>query len=140
MKKHYLDNEFEEDFVLFGVVSSERPHRLAWLLNSGMHCGFERKDDILFYSKEQLESYFPRYDYSDDINRLQYHLLGNKDEGQCLLPELKHVDYILMIKGAIEYFKPEKFIATVKTLESVQLITPLNSSILKSKHNLIIPD
>ncbi len=125
---------------MFGVVSSEKPHRFAWLLNNALHLNLKRQDDIPFVGKESQESNFPRFDYHDELNRLQYYLLGNKDESQCILPELKHVDYILLIKGAIEYFKPKKLITAGKKIESVQLITEINQQLLKSKHNLIIPD
>lgn len=140
MKKHYLDTTFDEEFLMFGVVSNERPHRIAWILNDNLGFNFERKDDIHFLNKDQQESFFPRFEFIDDLNRLQYHLLGNNDEGQRLLPELKNVDYLLIIKGAIDYLDPKLFLGKVKLLESIQLITELDPNVLKSKQNLIIPD
>jgi len=125
---------------MFGVVSNERPHRMAWILNENLGFNFERKDDIHFLNKEQQESFFSRFEFIDDLNRLQYHLLGNNDDGQRLLPELKNIDYLLIIKGAIDYVDPKLFLGRVKSLENIQLITELDPNVLKSKQNLIIPD
>ena len=130
----------DEEFLIFGVVSNERPHRIAWLLNENLTFRLERKDDIHFLNKDQQESFFSRFEYIDELNRLQYHLLGNNDEGQRLLPELKNIDYLLIIKGAIDYVEPKVFLTKVKSLENIQLITELDTNVLKSKQNLIIPD
>ncbi|MFA6261680.1 MAG: IPExxxVDY family protein [Bacteroidia bacterium] len=140
MKRHYLESTFDNEFILFGLSAAERPHRLAWLMNTQLHYGFERKDDMVLISKEKQESFFCRFDYLDEINRLQYYLLGNKDENLQLLPEIRNIDYVLMIKGALEYFRKKPFISAIRHLESIQLITEIDHYTLKSQHNLVIPD
>lgn len=140
MKKHYLDSGYDEDFLMFGLVCGERPHRLAWMMNETGTFHFVRLNDIHFYGKANAEYFFPRFRYTDEINHLDYHLLGNKDEGQFLIPELRHVDYLLILKGAIDYFDAKEFIQQTKNLETVQLVTELNPAVLKSRENLILPD
>lgn len=140
MKKHYLETTFDDEFILFGMASPERPHRLAWLINTTMGYQLSRNEDILLIGKENQENHFCRFDYLDELNRMQFHLLGNKDENQFLVPELRNIDYVMMMKGALEYFEKDAWISVARQIEQIQLVTEIDHSLLKSQHNLFIPD
>lgn len=140
VKKYYLEPQEEEELVLFGLVSNEKPHRMAFLINDTLHYDLHRNKDIPYMISEQEDANFPRFDYSDELNRLQFHLLGNRDDGHCLLPELKQIDYLLMVKGAIDYLNEDELTLALKKVEGVQLVTRLKKEQLKSYQNLIIPD
>jgi hypothetical protein len=54
-----------------------------------------------------------------------------------LIPELKNFDYLLLIKGAIDFFEEETLKENIKTIPIVQIIFEVETEKLKSKHNLV---
>jgi hypothetical protein len=140
MKKHVLDINFDDEFLLFGIVTQEKYYRLAWLLNQELNLNFCLKEEIIIFQSNIPKAKFTRLDNHDDINKISYHLIENKDEGHFLLPEIKNIDYLLMIRGATEFILPQTLIDNIKKLQEVQLVTSIDLEKLKSKHHLFIPE
>ncbi len=79
----------------------------------------------------------PQYLFVDEENHTTYYLIANKDENIFLLPELKTFDYILIIKGAVDFFEEEQLKDAIKKISEVQIIYPIDVEKLKSKSHLI---
>ncbi len=75
--------------------------------------------------------------FVDEENHTNYYLISNKDEKLFLLPELKQYDFILVIKGAIDFFEEVHLKDTIKSIDEVQIIYPIEIEKLKSKNHLI---
>jgi hypothetical protein len=63
----------------------------------------------------------------------------NQDEGKHLLPELKHIDYLWLLKGT----QPDAdFLPTLMTglrqIEEVLLVMELTNEKIKNKEHLVI--
>lgn len=136
IKKFELDIEFDFDFLLFGIVSSEKPYRLAWQFNRLNPYQFERKDDYPIGLNGKT-SEFPLYAFTHEENHTSYFLLANRDEGTLLIPELRNFDYLMLVKGALGFFDEHKLKQDVKAIPTVQLIYPVNLDEVKSKQNLM---
>lgn len=137
MKKVFLDIGFDYDFALLGIVSQEKPHRLAWLVNNHLGMQFYHHGELVFYDQEIPKNHFTRYHYADEINHLQLYIIENKDNGTYLIPELRNVDYFLLFKGALDFVDPQEYINGLKPVDSIQLVTEIDHQKLKSKQNLI---
>jgi hypothetical protein len=137
MKKVFLDIGFDYDFLLLGIVSQEKAHRLVWFINKELGYNFSHAGQLVLYDNDQPSAEFTRYDFTDEINHLEFFLIENKDESNYLLPELRHVDYFMMIKGALDFLDVKQLIDHMKPLEPVQLVTEIDHHKLKSKQNLI---
>jgi len=137
LKKIFLDIGFDYDFVLYGIVSQETPHRLAWLINDKVKSNFIRKDDLLIYINETEEINITRFYFHDELNHLDFELLSNKDGSVFWLPELRKIDYFILVKGALESFKKRKYTEPFKKIDSIQIITEINHKKLKEKERLI---
>ena len=136
IKKFELDIEFEYDFLLYGIVSQEKAHRLAWFLNKISPYKFSRDEDYgLEISSKPCA--FAQFSFVDEENHTTYILLSNKDESQFLIPELKNFDYLLLIKGALDFFEKETLKNNIKTVPTIQIIFEVETEKLKSKQNLI---
>lgn len=140
MKKLLLDIDFDDDFLLIGIVTQEKYYRIAWLLNQILKSDFSLKDEIVLFQSNLPKAKFTRLDYHDEINKITYHLIENKDESHFLLPEIKNIDYLLMIKGATEFLLLHAIVDKIKKLKEVQLVTSIELKKLKSKHHLFIPE
>lgn len=137
IKRLELSVNYSFDFPLFGIVANEMPHRLVWFLNQLGHLNFYRDHDYELHFDEQLLS-FPCFSFIDEENHLNFTLIGNKDDNQWLIPEYKHVDFIIAVQGAIDFFDEEHFKQLVMKSKVVQLIFSVDVNKLKSKNNLIL--
>jgi len=122
--------------LLYGIVSQEKPHRLVWFLNKIAPYHFSRVDDYEIEIASKLFA-FAQYTFNDEENHITYILIIKKDESQLLIPELKNFDYLLLIKGAIDFFEEETLKENIKTIPIVQIIFEVETEKLKSKHNLV---
>lgn len=122
--------------MLYGIVSQEKPHRLAWLLNKIHPYKFVRIDDYELEINSKPNA-FAQFIFDDEENHTQYVILCNKDESSFLIPELRNFDYLLLIKGAIDFFENETLKNNIKTIPSIQIIFEVETDKLKSKQNLI---
>ena len=136
IKKFELEVEYEYDFLLYGVVSIEKSHRLVWHINKVYPFQFARIDDYELEINQKSLS-FARYLFTYDENHITYCLLANKDENNYLIPELKNFDYLVVVKGALDFFDEEEFKHTLNELPVIQLAYVLEADKLKSKVNLL---
>lgn len=136
-KKVILDIGFDYDFVLLGIVSLEKFHRLVWLINQQLGYHFVHAGEIEFMEHDLVGSAFTKYEYADEINHLDLVLFENRDDSQYLIPEMRTVDYFMMIKGALDFLDVRDLLANLKPVDSIQLITEIDHQKLKSKQNLI---
>lgn len=118
------------------MVSQEKPHRLAWLLNKIYPYKFVRVDDYELEINSKPCA-FAQFIFDDEENHTQLVILSNKDESSFLIPELKNFDYLLLIKGATAFFEEDTLKNNVKTIQSIQIIFEVETDKLKSKQNLI---
>jgi hypothetical protein len=136
VKKFELDIEYEYDFLLFGIVSTEKPYRLAWQINQVYPYDFERINDYQLELNDKPCSFFT-YRFTHEENHTAYFILSNKDDNQLLLPDLKNFDYLVLISGATDFFDTEKFKDDLNSVRGIQLIYSIDVNTIKSKQNLM---
>lgn len=137
MKKVFLDIGFDYDFMLLGIVSLEKAHRLVWFINRELSYQFAHDGELVLYEEEIPVAAYTKYAFTDEINHLDFFLIENKDESSYLIPELRQVDFFMMIKGALDFLDVKTLITNMKPIEPIQLITEIDHQKLKSKQNLI---
>jgi len=77
------------------------------------------------------------YTFADDENLLDFYLLGNKGKQGFLVKEFKNFDYLLMIKGNIDFVDIDEYVDKLRSLNNVLTALPINVEELKSKDYLI---
>lgn len=145
MAKLTVDNnqlaiEFFEDARLLGIQSPLEPHKFVWMINRifGYHFTYQHEGEIRLRSlKRNYE--FPVYFYKEELLEVAHLLYVNEDDGKHLLPELKHIDYLWLLKGA---FPDEEFIQALlrelRKLDQVQLVMELTNEKIKNKEHLVL--
>lgn len=133
MSKTRLKIEYDYDFCLIGVVSSEKDFRFCWMLNNQLNQRFAKAEDHVSGAGNHS-----LYSYNDENTMLEYYLIVNKsDTGKPLLEEHQHTDYFVIIKGEISDEEKRYFAEQIKKLNSVSASYLIAVESLKSKHNLI---
>jgi hypothetical protein len=136
-KKLFLDVGFDYDFLLLGIVSQEKFHRLVWLINQKLGYQFFHAGELEVFENEQVVANYTKYEFIDEINHLELFLFENRDQSNYLIPELRTIDYFLMLKGAIDFADVKSIIDDLKPLDGIQLVSEIDYQKLKSKQNLI---
>jgi hypothetical protein len=88
------------------------------------------------FNIEITQSVFEVYDFEDENLRIHYFLISNKNRDGYLLPELKHVDYFMMLKENLN-IDLNSVIEQVKKSDQVLTAFTIAPDDIKSKENLL---
>lgn len=142
--KMVLDNAalaaaFFEDAVLIGIQCPLEPHTFIWMVNR--HAGFaftyQLEAEIRMVAKGRKYAY-PVYEYREPRIDLHHLLYVNTHDGRHLLPELKHIDYLWLLRGSGKQVAfASSLMPALRQLDRVLLVMELTNEKIKNKENLI---
>jgi hypothetical protein len=139
VKKLQLEVEEDLSFLLFGLVSNHKASKLLFFLNQVDSLNFERVADLdLPDYNPKSEICFSKFAYFDEENHLDFYLLANKEFGLCLFNDLKQFDYLLIVRGGIEFFDEKMFTRSCMQLSGIQFMAPITNPKILSKISWII--
>jgi hypothetical protein len=139
-----IDNEmmledFFENTRLLGIVASLEQYRLCWHLNQVLNFDFRINNSIEIHLNKKMRNYFfPVYEYGQQSGTIKHYLYNNQNDGEYLLPEFKHLDFLWLMKDDV--LKDEEvniFMSSIKTIPSVQMVVELTNEKIKNKQHLI---
>lgn len=140
MKKAKLLVEPTFDFELLGIVSPIRDYRMAWLVNKELELNLVKADDLelefLSAGKLEISQYFLSLPHGF-IQLLKNKALNSSQQLAYLIPELKNLDYFLLVQDETEHLDLSSFMEKLSRNSLVQSIVRLDISKLKSKENLL---
>ena len=139
-----IDNEalaegFFEDSLLLGIVAPIKDYQFSWQLNNLLGFRFRVNNDIeIQLTKKLRKYYFSIYEYPVPSITLTHYLYNNQFDGEYLLPEFKHLDFLWLIKGdAVAADDLKSLIQSIRSLPGVQLVTEMTNEKIKNKQHLI---
>ena len=141
MKKQKLVVDFDYNFKLFGIISPVSEHKLAWEVNRVLGINLIKNEDIEINFLDNKNLIISNFLFGKEESILR--LLKNKSVGSpatnhfFLVPELKQFDYLIIISGFEQTFKPEDVVARLRQIEIIQNVLNLEVLKLKSKENLV---
>lgn len=134
-----LAQEFFEDSILLGIVAPIKDYVFCWHLNRVLGFNFRINNDIeIELAKKERTYFFSIYEYAMPSCSVAHYLYDNHFDGEYLLPEFKHLDFLWLIKGtgfSVEELKG--LIQSIRLLPGVQLITEMTNEKIKHKQHLI---
>src|SRR5580698_4569531 len=132
-------SEFFEDARLLGIVAPVKDYQFCWHLNNKLRFRFRNNNDIEIQLNKKTRNYFfCVYQYDEPNSSLSHYLYKNHFDGEYLLPEFRHLDFLWLMKGdAVSDDMLNGLINSIKTMNSVQLVTELTNEKIKNKGNLV---
>ena len=134
-----LAQEFFEDSLLLGIVAPIKDYQFSWQLNQILGFNFRMNNDFeIQLTKKQRRYFFSIYEYAVPSTCLVHYLYNNQCDGEYLLPEFKHLDFLWLIKG--ETVSPEELkslMQSIRSLPAVQLVNEMTNEKIKNKQHLI---
>jgi hypothetical protein len=134
-----LTDSFFEDTRLLGIVSNIKDYRFCWHINSNIGLDFRINNDIeIKLIKKKRSYFFSVYEYNVPNVFLSHYIYNNQFEGEYLLPEFKHFDFLWLMKGdEVTDASLQETIQTIRSINNVQLVTELTNEKIKNKENLV---
>ena len=145
MAKYILDNNlvaeaFFEEASLLGIMAPMPGYQFCSLLKSSLGIGF-RNDSAseICLTRKDRKYYFSVFRYSEPSSSMEHYIYNNKFDGEYLLPEFKHLDFVWLIHGPNpDPIQVQELINTLKQINGLQLIVELTNEKIKNKQHLIL--
>src|SRR5215813_10552711 len=134
-----LTEDFFEDTKLLGIMAPIKDYQLCWHLNSLLGMDFRINNEIeIQLTKKKRNYFFAVYEFSEPTGSLCHYLYNNRFDGEYLLPEFKHLDFLWLMKGDIvaENLLQET-IAQIRSINDVQLVIELTNEKIRNKEHLV---
>lgn len=134
-----MADEFFDETRLLGIVAPVKDYQFCWRLNHHLRFDFRNNSDIeIQLTRKQRQYFFSVYSYNEPYSSLVHYVYNNQFDGEYLLPEFKHLDFIWLMKGDLV---DESYLLNITKLlhsmNDVQLIVQINQNQIRNKSHLI---
>jgi len=134
-----LTDDFFDETRLFGIIAPIRNYQFCWHLNNVTGYDFRLNPEIEIQLKKKERNYFfSIYEYAEPASSLVHYIYHNHFDGEYLLPEFRHMDFLWLMKGNI--YDEERcnwIIQTIRQINGVQMVAELTNEKIKNKGNMI---
>ncbi len=134
-----LSLDLDLDFVLIAITASLKDYTLGHKINKILDFDFVRIEDHEVYfnvDEEPLE--FSRFQYFIEEGEQNFFLVSNRNREGFLIPEMKKVDYFMIIQQYISKDEVAEILKKINLIPEVQVAATIDPHKLKSKENLIM--
>ncbi len=134
-----MTGEFFEETRLLGLVAPVKDYQFCWQLNNRLRFDFRINNEIeIQLTRRQRKYFFGVYEYRENGTSLQHFLYNNQFDGEYLLPEFKHLDFLWLLKGdVVADEKLHDLLGSIRTVPGVQFVMELVQDKIKNKGHLI---
>ena len=134
-----LVEEFFQDTRILGIMAPVKIYQFCWQLNQILRFDFRINNDLeIQLTKKQRNYFFSIYKYDEIGVNTKHYLYSNQFDGEYLLPEFRHFDFLWLIRDDI--MKDEdasNLIGSIRSIPIVQLVSELTNEKIKNKQHLI---
>lgn len=131
--------DFFEGIHLLGLVAPIPDYQFCWQLNQILGFDFRVKNEYeIQLRKKQRNYFFNVFAYSEPVSSLEHYLYNNQFDGEYLLPEFRHLDFLWLLKGdEVSAGALQDLIQTIRNINGVQLVLQLSPEKIKNKEHLL---
>lgn len=134
-----LTDCFFEETKLLGIMAPMKDYQFCWQVNNLLGVDFRINNEIeIQLTKKQRNYFFAVYEYAEDGTPLIHYLYNNQFDGEYLLPEFKHLDFLWLLKGdEVSEVSCQQLIQSIKEIKGVQLVIELTNEKIRNKEHLV---
>jgi hypothetical protein len=134
-----LTDDFFEETRLLGIMAPVKDYQFCWHLNNTLSMDFRINNDIeIRLIKKKRKYFFSVYEFCEPLGSLAHYLYNNQFDGEYLLPEFKHLDFLWLMKGdTVSDDALQQNINTIRGINGVQLVVELTNEKIRHKEHLV---
>ena len=137
MNRKTLKFEIDLDFVLVAITTSLRDYRLCYHINKRLIFNFTKSADLEMI-QAGMPVYFSLYQYHWEASDTDFYFIANKGSDGYLIPEMRKVDYFIMIRNYIADDDLEKLVADLNKIQEIVAAVKVDPKKIKSRENLLL--
>ncbi|TCZ70492.1 IPExxxVDY family protein [Flaviaesturariibacter aridisoli] len=134
-----MTDSFFEDTRLLGIMAPLRDYTFCWHINQVMGIDFRINNEIEIQLKRKNRDYFfTVFEYLQPNTSLTHYLYNNQYDGEYLLPEFRHLDFLWLFKGdPVSDTEMDSVLQTIRSIKGVQLVVEMTNEQIKNKEHLV---
>ena len=137
MNKKILNTELDLNFHLVAITTHLKGYKLCFLINRFLNMGFERMElDYCIAYPGAVTKFFSQF-YFKNNSESEFYIFANKGAEGVLIPELKEIDFIMLLKNYYDTQELATILEALKQIKEIQATMQVSPKKLKSKENLI---
>ena len=137
--KHSIKLEYKNNYLMIGVVSTAKPHKICSLVNKTLEVSLKRSAHIKEFSGMFEGAFpYPAFRFKDPLLKYKLILVANSNSLGYFLKDCKELDYLIFIKSSDQEKRAKDYIKVLKDLDIIQLAIIVDLKKIKSAKTLII--
>lgn len=134
-----LTENFFEETRLLGIMAPIKDYQFCWQLNTHLGMDFRINNDIeIQLNKKKRTYFFGVYEYCEPTGSLAHYIYNNQFDGEYLLPEFRHLDFLWLMKGdEVSNETLQQVIQAIRLINGVQLVVELTNEKIRNKEHLV---
>lgn len=139
INNHDLAEAFFEDTRLLGIMAPVNDYSFCWQLNTLLGIDFRINHELeISLKKKKRDYFFSIFEFHEPTGSLSHYLYNNQFDGEYLLPEFKHLDFLWLMKDDhVSDETLQQIINPVRNISGVQLVIELTNEKIKHKEHLV---
>lgn len=134
-----LTDGFFEETKLLGIMAPIKNYQFCWQLNNLLGIDFRINHELEIQLKKKNRHYFfAVYEYPEQSTCLKHYLYNNQNDGEYLLPEFKHLDFLWLLKD--DYVPDDalqNLVQSIRSVSGVQLVIELTNEKIRNREHLV---
>jgi hypothetical protein len=122
------------DFLLFGLVSSEPDYKLSLLLNKKFSISLKNSQPVKVIADDGSVLLFSRFSDTSAGPDRTYNLVSNRSEKNFLVRKLKNVDYVLYVHDPDNEDGLNQMITRLREIQAVTAVFNIEFDTIKDKN------
>jgi hypothetical protein len=139
-----LDNKeltgmFFADARILGIMAPVKDYQFCWNLNATIGLDFRINHELeIKLIRKKRDYFFSIYEFNEPTRYLSHYIYNNQFDGEYLLPEFRHLDFLWLMKGdEVCEEALQETIQAIKAINGVQLVAELSADKISNKENLV---
>jgi hypothetical protein len=124
-----LDVGQENDYILFGLVSSEPDYKLSLSLNRKLAISLKNISPLKLADDQS----FSRFS-NNSGDEVTYILVSNRSGKHYFLNKLKNIDFLLQIQVSPDDFDSDKAIAQLREIKTLTAVFRIDTDTIRDKN------
>lgn len=138
MNRKTLKFEIDLDFVLIAITTSLRDYRICYYINKGLNFNFIKSPDLeVDIAHGSGPVFFSLYQYHWEASDTDFYFIANKGSEGYLVPEMRKVDFFIIIKNYIDDDELDKLITDLNKIQEIVAAVKIDPKKVKSRENLL---
>jgi len=129
-----LNDRADEEFTIFGIVTTEADYKLSQLLNKKLKITLRNINTIDLTGVDGMNLNFSRYSDTSGSPEITFSLISNRSDKEYLLKKFKNIDYFFRINGIDNKFDIEQLTSTLREIERITAVFRLDPLEIKDKN------